>query len=302
MGIHASPQTKIMNIISREDKNYPKLLEKIGNDAPKQLYYKGNWDKQIFKNCLAVVGSRMLTSYGRQVTERLVTEIAAAGITIVSGFMYGGDAAAHKAAVRAGGRTIAVMPCGIERIHPEYQQDLYVEILNNKGLVISEYEGGSMPANWMYPRRNRIVAGLSQATLVVEAGLKSGTLITADLAKKFGRNIFAVPGPITSEVSKGTSQLIKEGAALVTSAKDVLDYFNLRSLVPKKGAKLLGGENSNTADTIEQKIVQYLQREPLEIDALAGIFNMPISKIGVALSMMQLRGIIKQEGNKYNIN
>lgn len=295
MGIYFCPKIKNMNIVAIDDKKYPQLLKKIGKDAPKQLYYKGAWDDDIFKNCLAVVGSRRLTSYGRQVTERLVTEIAALGITIVSGFMYGGDATAHKAAVKAGGRTIAVMPCGIERIHPEYQQDLYVEILNNNGLIISEYEGDAMPVNWMYPRRNRIVAGLSKATLVIEAGLKSGTLITANLAKKFGRQIFAVPGPITSEVSKGTSQLLKEGAALVTSAKDILDFFGvsgLRSLASKKEAKLPGGD-------IEQKIIEQLKRESMEIDALARSFNMPVSKISAILSIMQLRGLIRQEGSKY---
>src|SRR3989344_1571012 len=221
MGIHISEKNEHMSIVNREDKNYPKLLKKIGKDAPKQLHYKGVWDEEIFNNCLAVVGSRSLTTYGRQVAERLVTPLSAAGITIVSGFMYGGDAAAHKAAVKAGGRTIAVMPCGIDRIHPEYQQDLYVEILKNKGLIISEYEGDAMPVHWMYPRRNRIVAGLSKATLVVEAGLKSGTLITTAFTQKFGRKLFAVPGPITSEVSQGTSQLLKEGAQLVASAKDI---------------------------------------------------------------------------------
>lgn len=286
-----------MQVITLDDKRYPALLRKIGKDAPKQLYYKGAWDEGIFKNCLAVVGSRHLTNYGRQVTERLVTELAAAGITIVSGFMYGGDEAAHRAAVKAGGRTIAVMPCGIERIHPEYQQDLYVEILNNKGLVISEYEGDAMPTNWMYPQRNRIVAGLSGATLVIEAGLKSGTLITANLAKKFGRKIFAVPGPITSEVSRGTSQLLKEGASLATSAEDILDFFGvngLRSLASKKEAKLLGGDT-------EQKIIEHLERESLGIDDLARIFAMPVSKLGVILSMMQLKGLVKQESSKYYV-
>jgi len=219
-----------MNIVTIQDERYPKLLKEIGKDIPKQLYYKGVWDSGIFENCLAVVGSRRLTSYGQRVTEQLVTEVAAAGITIVSGFMYGGDEAAHRAAVKAGGRTIAVMPCGIELIHPEYQQDLYVEILDNKGLVLSEYEGKFLPTNWTYPRRNRIVAGLSKAVLVVEAGLKSGTLITTNFAKKFGRKVFAVPGPITSEVSRGTSKLLREGASLVTSSKDILNYYNISGL------------------------------------------------------------------------
>jgi len=202
------------------------------------LYYKGNWNPEIFENCLAVVGSRRMTSYGRKITEQLVTEIAAAGVTIVSGFMYGGDEAAHRAAVEMGGRTIAVMPCGIDIIHPEYQEELYNEILNKNGLIISEFKGSFPPDKWTYPRRNRIVAGLSKTILIVEAGLNSGTLITADYAKKFGRKIFAVPGPMTSDVSKGTAQLIKEGAEVVTEVKDILKHYNIalsKSYLAKPG-------------------------------------------------------------------
>ncbi len=156
--------------IKIDDEKYPRLLKEIGSPAPKKLYYKGDLNNDIFKNCLAVVGSRHLTSYGRRVTERFVAEIASAGITIVSGFMYGGDEAAHSAAVKAGGKTIAVMPCGIDIIHPEYQKGLYEEILKNNGLIISEYEGKFLPVTWTYVKRNRIVAGLSRAVLVVEAG------------------------------------------------------------------------------------------------------------------------------------
>src|SRR3990167_8264719 len=213
-------KTRFMNIVNLEDKNYPKLLKKIGRDAPKKLYYKGFWDEKIFGDCLAVVGSRHLTIYGKQVTEKLVTEIAASGITIVSGFMYGGDTAAHGAAVKAGGRTIAVMPCGIDRIHPENQAKLYQDILDEGGLIISEYEGDAMPQIFTYVQRDRIVAGLSKAVFVTEAALNSGSLITAGYAKKFGRKLFALPGQITSEVSKGTIQLIKEGAEPVAEARD----------------------------------------------------------------------------------
>ena len=214
-------------VVVIKDKKYPKLLKNIGKEAPKQLFYKGEWDEDLFENCLAVVGSRHLTSYGRRVTEQIVTEIASAGITIVSGFMYGGDEAAHKAAVKAGGRTIAVMPCGIDRIHPEFQEELYYQILENKGLILSEFEGNFPPEKWTYPKRNIIVAGLSEAILIVEAGLKSGTLITASFAKKFKRKIFCVPGPIYSEVSKGSNHLIKEGAILVTEARDILKYYKI---------------------------------------------------------------------------
>ena len=191
------------NIVSITDSHYPELLKQLGNDAPKQLYYKGNWDDSIFENCLAVVGSRRMSSYGRQITEKLVGGIASRGITIVSGFMYGVDAVSHQAALEAGGRTIAVMPCGIDLIHPDYQEELYQEILKKDGLVISEYEGNFLPTLWTYPRRNRLVAGLSKAVMVVEAGEKSGSLITANFAKKLKRKIFAVPGPLTSSLSVG---------------------------------------------------------------------------------------------------
>lgn len=282
-----------MGIHFIEENEYPKLLKKIGKDAPKQLYYKGNWDENIFENCLAVVGSRQMTTYGRQVAEKIVGELAAAGLTIVSGFMYGVDAASHKAALRAGGRTIAVMPCGIDLIHPEYQQDLYAEILNNKGLILSEYEGKMQPVTWTYPRRNRIVAGLSKAVLIIEAGEKSGSLITARLAQKFKRKVFVVPGPITSENSKGIMQLIKEGAEAVSSADDILKYYKIKSEV-----KIDRGRTSINGG-IEQKIINQLRREGLDIDTISRNLDMPAAETGTILSLMQLKGQIKTESNKY---
>jgi len=294
-------------VIRIEDKEYPKLLKEIGKDAPKKLYYKGNWS-DIFSakgetpplrggnNCLAVVGSRHLTGYGRRITEQFVSEIASAGITVVSGFMYGGDEAAHSAAVRAGGRTIAVMPCGIDLIHPEYQEKLYNEILENNGLIISEFEGKFPPAIWTYLRRNRIVAGLSKAVLIIEAGLNSGTLVTAKDAKKYGRKIFAVPGPITSEVSKGTIKLIKEGAGVAMEAGDILKYYNIfsRSYLEKSSPGPDRGKE-------EQEIINQLKREPMEADALARTLGVPASKLGATLSLMQLKGFINQESGKYYI-
>lgn len=283
-------------IIKIEDERYPKLLKEIGSQAPKKLYYKGGWNDDIFENCLAVVGSRHLTSYGRKITEQFVTEIASAGITIVSGFMYGGDEAAHKATVRAGGRTIAVMPCGIDIIHPQYQEELYNEILEKNGLIISEFEGKFLPVNWTYVMRNRIVAGLSKAILIVEAGLNSGSLLTAGYAKKYGRKIFAVPGQITSEVSKGTAKLIKEGAEVATEARDILKYYNISSSKPNlaKPSLNIGKE--------EQEIIEQLKREPMEADMLARTLGISAAKIGATLSLMQLKGFINQDSGKYYIN
>jgi DNA processing protein len=285
------------NIINIQDERYPKLLRQIGREAPKQLYYKEEWYPEIFENCLAVVGSRRLTSYGRKMTEQLVTEIAAAGITIVSGFMYGGDEAAHRAAIEAGGRTIAVLPCGIDIIHPEYQEDLYNKILENKGLIISEFEGNFPPATWTYPKRNRIVAGLSKAVLIIEAGLSSGTLITAEFAKKFERKIFAVPGPLTSEVSRGTAQLIKGGVGVATEATDILKYYDMSSIKPN-----LTKLNFPQLGEAEQEIINHLRKEPMEIDALSREIKMSITELSVSLSLMQLKGFINQEGGKYYVN
>ena len=351
--------SSINNVFYRDDEEYPELLRQI-KGAPKQLYYKGNWDRRssrsdffdrfspegalrvskkskplasdsaqnIFENCLAVIGSRKLTSYGKQVIERLVGEIAMNNITIVSGFMYGGDAIAHKTTIEAGGRTIAVMPCGIDKIHPEDQEDLYNEILENNGLIISEYEGDMGPALWTYPQRNRIVAGLSKALLVVEAGEKSGCLITANCAKKFDRKIFVVPGPITSSVSKGSNVLIKEGAEMVLSAKDVLEYYQEGSSyldfferfspkgtlrVSKKSKTLTSNLRSDASQKIqnhhsshlrsfEKQILELLERESLGIDEMSRNLEISSSELGVKLSMMEIQGSIKLRGNKYGVN
>ena len=287
-----------MNVIFLQDEKYPVLLREL-KDAPKQLYYKGRWDETIFENCLAVVGSRQMTAYGRQVVEKIVGEAAAAGLTIVSGFMYGVDAAAHKAALKAGGRTIAVMPCGIDLIHPEHQQDLYVEILDNKGLVISEYQGDAQPAYWTYPQRNRIVAGLSRAVLIVEAGEKSGSLITAGLAKKFGRKVFVVPGPITSQNSKGIMRLMRQGAAPVADAEDILKYYRKESKSGPEAKIIRDRKGIRNVNRSEGEILDILQREPMHIDDLARALARPASELGTILSLLELRGLIRREGPKY---
>lgn len=280
-------------VIEIDNPKYPRLLKQI-NSPPRELYYKGSWDRDIFKSCLAVVGSRRMTTYGRQITNKLVSEVVLGGLTVISGFMYGIDATAHKAALDFGGRTIAVMPCGIELIHPDYQKNLYRRILQNKGLIISEYKGSFAPVSWTYPKRNRIIAGLSQVTLVIEAAEKSGSLITANLAKKYKRRVFAVPGPLTSSVSKGTIQLIKEGAGIVSSAKDLLAVYDIERDKPFKRIIPFVG-----LDGIEENIINKLQEEPLEIDMLARLLKVSVSKVGIALSLMQVKGILFEENGKH---
>jgi len=286
------------------DEKYPKLLKEALENlpqkslGPKKLYYKGNWDEEIFSNCLAVVGSRHLTSYGRRITEQLVSQIAGAGITIVSGFMYGGDEAAHKATVQVGGRTIAVMPCGINIVHPEYQTDLYDEIQRKNGLIISEYEGDFLPTNFTFVQRDRIVAGLSKAVLVTEAALKSGSLITASYAKKFGRKIFAVPGQITSSVSAGTNKLIKEGAEVVTCAEDILNFYKIKGSPTSQN--FVKSDFTGTSD-LEEKILAHLRRESMDADTIARTLEIPAAKIGTTLTLMQLKNIISQNSGKYYV-
>jgi len=279
--------------IKINDSMYPKLLKEIVN-PPKQIYYKGNWDAAIFENCLAVVGSRRMTNYGMQITTKLVSEAANAGITIVSGFMYGVDATAHKAALAVGGKTIAVMPCGIKMIHPQHQESLYNEILDNKGLVISEFEGDFPPAIWTYPKRNRIVAGLSKATMVVEAGKKSGSLITASLARNYKRKLFVVPGPLTSINSEGIIQLIKEGANIVTSTEDILETYD-------RGKLIVLNNSSGLPDVcgLEKVILENLQREPMSIDELSRCTKVTASKMSTAISLIQLKGLVLKEGEKF---
>ncbi|MFO8053245.1 MAG: DNA-processing protein DprA [Candidatus Omnitrophota bacterium] len=285
-----------MKTVNVSSSAYPVLLKEV-KSRPDKLYYKGNWNPDIFKNCLAVVGSRQMTTYGRQITNKLVSEIASAGITIVSGFMYGVDAQAHRAALRGRGKTVAVMPCGIDRIHPAYQDKLYKQILDEKGLVISEIEGEAMPRLWSYPQRNRIVAGLSKATLVVEAGLESGSLITANLTKQFGRKLFALPGPLTSSVSKGTLNLIKDGAEMVISADDILNFYDLGG----KG-ELENSFLSFNLDKLEKEIIEQLKQEPMDIDFLSRQLNKTSSQVGTKLSLMHLKGLVNQEAGKYYVD
>jgi len=281
------------DVVEIGNKEYPRLLKEI-DSPPKKLYYKGNWDSSIFENCLAVVGSRRMTTYGRQITKKLVSEIAAAGVTIVSGFMFGIDATAHRVVIDAGGRTIAVMPCGIDIIHPSHQEDLYNRILEGNGLIVSEFEGEFPPALWTYPKRNKIVAGLSYATMVVEAGSKSGSLITANLAKRYQRRLFAVPGPLTSTLSKGTTQLIKEGAEIVSSAEDVLAAYDISNRGFSEGySQFL------KLDQLEQCIIEKLQQEPMEIDTLMRSVGTSASELGTTLSLMQIKGLVFDDKGKY---
>lgn len=212
-----------IDIISIQDEEYPEILKNI-YDPPLYLYIRGN--KKILKeNSIAIVGCRECTQYGKKVAWELAYNIAKQNINIVSGLAKGIDGVAHKSAVVANGRTIAVLGNGLDIIYPSENIMLATEILKSGGAIISEYPLGERPQKQNFPERNRIVSGISKGIIVVEAKEKSGALITADFALEQGRDVFAVPGNINQETSIGTNKLIKQGANLITSYKDILEEY-----------------------------------------------------------------------------
>lgn len=210
-----------LKLLKLDDRDYPWLLNQI-YDPPKLLYCLGN-QKLLSKKLIAVVGSRKMTPYGKWVSEKLTKELVEKGLVIVSGLARGVDTSAHRQALRAKGLTIAVLGSGFDHIYPGENKRLAEEIVEKGGLLISEYppEHRVFPAN--FPKRNRIISGLSLGVLVIEATLKSGSLITARLAANQGREVFAIPGPINSVQSEGTAMLIQQGAKLVFKLEDILE-------------------------------------------------------------------------------
>lgn len=273
-----------------DKKNYPKILREIKN-YPEKLFYRGNLDQKLFEKSLAVVGTRRITRYGKMVIEKFIPFLVKEKITIISGFMYGVDTEAHQKCLEYGGKTVAVLGGGLNIIYPPENERLYEKILENGGLIISEYEPDFKPQLWTFPQRNRIVAGLSSlGVLVIEAGEKSGALITANLARQQGKKVFAVPGPITSSVSAGTNFLIKtHQAKMVTTPEEILgkkietpSLFSLQELSP-----------------LEQKIYQALETEPLTADEIAKTVGQNIVEVGKTLSLLSLKGLISEFAGKY---
>lgn len=277
--------------IKEGDEGWLKRLKAV-KPAVRRLYYRGDWKSDVFENCLAVVGARKMTAYGEQAVERLLPMVVQAGVTIVSGFMYGVDSKAHQVCLDYGGRTVAVLGCGLDEPTPASNDKLYSEILAGGGLVVSEYDSGEKAQRWMFPQRNRIVAGLSQATLVIEGGEKSGTLITARITKEQGKPVLAVPGPVGSSMGRAGNKLIKEGAVLVESGEEILKIFATPGSrqAPPRGVKLSG---------LEKRVVEELKREELDMDELCRKLKIGVAELGEKLSELQLKGVIKEFGGKY---
>ena len=279
-----------IKVVSVVDRSYPANLRQI-SDAPPVLYYKGTL-LPADDLAIAVVGSRAATIYGRQVTEKLVSELASSGLVIISGLARGIDAIAHRAALDAGGRTIAVLGSGVDTIYPPENRKLAEEIVEN-GAIVSEFPLGfpSVPSN--FPARNRIISGLSLGVLVTEAAVDSGSLITAGQAAEQGHEVFAVPGPITSRMSEGVNKLIKEGVHPVTEASDILEILDIR----RQGARIRVMSQEKPKDKMQVKILSVLDGQSKHIDVIVREISIPIEKVSSALSLMEISGFVKNYGN-----
>ncbi len=284
---HQLKRQKI-SVITLSDKEYPEFLKQIPN-PPIVLYIKGNIDLLSSRsNKIAIVGTRHITSYGRQITEMFAGDLARAGLVVVSGMALGVDGVAHKATIDSGGKTIAVLGNGVDTPYPRENEKLYEEILDSGGAVVSEFPPGMPASVGSFPARNRKVAGLSHGVLVTEGASDSGSLITANFGLEFGRKVFAVPGPITSPLSKAPLDLIAKGARLVTSAADILKELNIQSSKSSKS------NTSRKGDTKEENsILKILENEPLNFDEIARLTKIDSSKLAGILSMMEIKGMIK---------
>ena len=291
----------MIHTINIADNEYPKNLKTL-HSPPKALYVNGSF-KESDDFAVAIVGSRRASRYGIEMSEKLGYDLAIRGVTVVSGMARGVDSAAHRGALKAKGRTIAVMGSGHDHIYPSENKKLYEEIAAS-GAVVSEFENDMPPLAQNFPVRNRIISGLSLGLVVVEAAKNSGALITADFALEQGREVFAIPGKISSLTSEGTHALIKDGAKLAQSADDIMEELNLREAEPAEGAgKEARGEkiskktaiyvyNSLTDD--ERKIYKVLSDEPIHIDDAAKEANLAVSKASKVLLGLELKRLIKE--------
>ena len=302
-------------IVTINDESYPPLLKQI-HDPPVLLYIIGKFSLQNTPS-IAIVGSRSPTEYGKTTSQQLSYQLAERGITVVSGFARGIDTCVHRGALEAGGRTVAVFGCGLSIIYPETNRGLAAEIIES-GALVSEFPMTMPPRGKNFPRRNRVISGLTLGTLVVEASERSGSLITARHAAEQGREVFAVPGQIFSGVSRGTHSLINQGATLINSVDDLLDAL------PQNYTQILGGEsleppsakqpdktarpqsvekrstptpqpkaNINLTPD-EQVVLSAMEADSVHIDEITRVTQLPIGKVSSLLVMLELKGIVQQ--------
>ena len=294
-------QTKAIRI-SSGDLAYPALLRESTN-FPDYLWVKGNPDV-LRKTCATVVGTRKITAYGRQALQVLLPSVIDAGIVIVSGLAIGVDAFAHELVVKKKGQTIAVLAQGITSVYPKMNEELADQILLNGGVILSEFDHTQPGQKYLFPRRNRILAGLSMVTLVVEAGIPSGSLITANHAVEYGRSVLAVPGPITNPYSEGTKKLINLGAELVTSAEDILRAIGSVSYpaFTNKSTPKHVLNASDIEDSIQQRILESIQSKGgVSLDVLQKELSGECQNILHVISEMEIKGLIYRSYGEYRM-
>ena len=290
-----------IKIITRIESSFPQQLLEIP-DPPIALFIKGTFEV-AGKKFIGIVGTRKPTAYGREITARVTRDLALSGLGIVSGMARGIDGVAHRTAIEAGAYTIAVLGCGVDIIYPPDHKDLYVEIIARSGAVISEVPPGHTVLKGLFPARNRIISGISLGIVVTEGAQDSGSLITARLAAEQGREVFAVPGPITSYLSVGPSKLIKQGAKIVTEVGDILEEFNIKNEISKIKNSNKISNNGRTLSPEEEKLVGLLTQGEMLYDEIIRESGLPASEVGSLLSLMELGGIIRALGNgKYGLN
>ena len=276
-------------VITLLDDEYPYLLKQT-YDPPPVLYCKG----MPIKNChpaISIVGARRSTGYGRQMAEKLGYELASAGITVVSGLARGIDAMAHYGALRAKGATVGVLGCGIDRVYPPENKKLF-STMEEEGTIITEYPPGAGPIAGNFPARNRIISGMTNGVLVIEAGMKSGALITVDFALEQGRDVYALPGNINVTQSAGTNKILKEGAKLVTDVQDILEDLGLDQDKSENSAVPV------QLDFFETQVYNALQEGERHLEELSKDTKMDIHKLNSVLTMLEIKGIVKQMPGK----
>ncbi|KPL16646.1 MAG: DNA processing protein DprA [Anaerolineae bacterium SM23_84] len=277
------------HVLTLQDENYPRLLRQI-HLPPPVLYVRGSCLPED-EWAIAVVGTRRAKAYGREVTRYLAGGLARNGITVVSGMARGIDSQAHRTALEAGGRTIAVLGSGIDIIYPHENVDLAQDIVN-RGALMTEYPLGTKPDRRNFPPRNRIISGLTLGTLVTQAGEGSGALITAYFALEQGREVFAVPGSLLDRGSSGTNRLIQQGEAkLVLNVEDILEELNLTMVSQQAEVRAVVPENQT-----EALLLKHLSEEPVHVDELGRASGLPIAQVSGTLALMELKGLVRQMG------
>lgn len=297
-------QERGVNLITLDDDQYPNLLAEI-YDPPLVLFTRGQLVEQD-QHCVAIVGTRRATPYGLRMAEKFGRELSARGITVVSGLATGIDAAAHRGALEAGGRTIAVLGCGVDVIYPKQNAELYDAIAEN-GVIMTQFAMGTEPKGTHFPVRNRIISGLSLGTLVVEAPIQSGALITARQAAEQGREVFAVPGQLDIRNSAGPHALIREGAKLVETVEDILVELRIPAQVRQAPAPPPASETRNAAPTpetsakpepSESNVLRALSPNGSHIDEIATTCRISISEALSSLTLLELKGLVRQFSGK----